>query len=115
MSYIHITPFERSRIEVLHKEGYCTREIGRQLSRSASTISRELKRCKPGEYKAEVAHQDYLEKRKRVPCKGKASPELVATIREKLEPSWSPDQIVGRLIRGKPASKRSIAGSTKVS
>ena len=42
MSYKHLTTFERTRIEVLSKMGYSTRQIAAQLNRHHSTIAREL-------------------------------------------------------------------------
>ena len=44
MSYKHLNTFERTRIEVLSKMGYSTRQIAGQLNRHHSTIARELKR-----------------------------------------------------------------------
>ncbi|CAM3018932.1 MULTISPECIES: helix-turn-helix domain-containing protein [Staphylococcus] len=44
MNYLHLTIYERSSIETLRKENYCMRAIAKRLSRSVSTISREIKR-----------------------------------------------------------------------
>ena len=43
-SYKHLSPIERGKIEVLHKQGKSQSEIARELGRNRSTISRELKR-----------------------------------------------------------------------
>jgi len=43
-SYEHLTLFERDRLYMMRAEGKKFREIGESLGRSASTISRELKR-----------------------------------------------------------------------
>ena len=44
MSYKHLNTFERTRIEVLSKMGYSTRQIAEQLNRHQRAITRELKR-----------------------------------------------------------------------
>lgn len=43
-SYKHLSPIERGKIKVLHKQGKSQSEIARELGRNRSTISRELKR-----------------------------------------------------------------------
>ena len=101
MSYHHLTPFERGRLDTLHKQGHSIRTIAKELSRSPSTISRELRRFKDHVYEAEAAHQQYLQCRNQVGRKGKATHELIRLIEEKLEATWSPEQIVGRLLSGK--------------
>ncbi|MCU7210552.1 helix-turn-helix domain-containing protein, partial [Turicibacter sanguinis] len=55
MSYKHLNTFERTRIEVLSKMGYSTRQIAQQLNRHHSTIARELKRNTQKTYQAELA------------------------------------------------------------
>lgn len=100
MSYHHFTSIERGRLEDLYKEGYGIRSIARKLSRSPSSISRELRRFQGSFYQAEVAQHQYEENRKHVGPKGKATKELLELIGEKLEATWSPEQIVGRLLTG---------------
>ncbi|EZH64368.1 integrase (plasmid) [Bacillaceae bacterium JMAK1] len=99
MSYQHLTTFERARIETLQKIGYSIRKISDELRRSPSTISRELRRntVVTQEYRSEIA-QDIAHKR-RLACRpdGKWSPELARIIQEKLDQTWSPEQIVNRL------------------
>ncbi|MBM7634244.1 IS30 family transposase [Geomicrobium sediminis] len=99
MSYQHLTTFERARIETLQKIGYSMRKISDELRRSPSTISRELRRntVVTQEYRSEIA-QDIAHKR-RLACRpdGKWSPELARIIQEKLDQTWSPEQIVNRL------------------
>ena len=34
MSYHHLTPFERGRLDTLHKQGHSIRTIAKELSRS---------------------------------------------------------------------------------
>ncbi len=45
MSYKHLTLNDRSKIELLSKEGYSSRRIAKVLGFLHFTISRELKRC----------------------------------------------------------------------
>lgn len=57
MSYHHLSTFERTRIEILSKMGYSTRQIAGQLNRHHSTIARELKRNTQEMYQAELADE----------------------------------------------------------
>lgn len=101
MSYKHLTTFERARIETLYEQGISIRNIAKKLERSPSTISRELKRnSQKGSYKSEHAQDNYNERRNNCGRIGKWSPELAEIINEKLELTWSPEQIVGRLFLG---------------
>lgn len=88
MSYCHLTPFERGRLDTLHKQGLSIRSIARELSRSPSTISRELRRFKGQSYEAEAAHENYLLTRKLVGRKSKTTPKLINLIKQKLQDTW---------------------------
>ncbi len=61
--YNQLTAIERGRIESFIQLGLSLHEIATRLSRSVSTISREVHRCTK-EYKALAAQKDYLKKRK---------------------------------------------------
>lgn len=96
---------EREEIAVLHAQGVAVREIGRRLGRSASTISRELRRnarTRSGsfDYRAGVA-QWHAERRSRRPKAGKltGNDRLRAYVQEKLSGPWfwSPEQIAQRI------------------
>ena len=50
-NYHHLSLEEREKIFVWHEKGVRIREIGRRLSRSAGTITRELKRNTTGKGK----------------------------------------------------------------
>ena len=96
MSYTHLTIEDRSKIEVLYQEGYKPSQIGQAIGRHRSTIYRELKRSQSHYYNAEMAqdHADELSALKgRNP---KHSSKLIQDIQDKLELTWSPEQIVGR-------------------
>ena len=60
MSYKHFNTFERTRIEILSKMGYSTRQITRQLNRHHSTIGHELKRNTQQTYQTELAEKRRL-------------------------------------------------------
>ncbi|MCP5067234.1 MAG: IS30 family transposase [bacterium] len=102
MSFQHLSADERAVLAHLHSTGASQREIARQLGRSSSTISRELRRGRPTErcgYLAERA-QDLAASRRasanglraRMRCK-----ELLRHVRAGLKLRWSPELIVGRL------------------
>lgn len=98
MSYTHFTITERAKIEVYLELGYSIREIGRKLDRYASSVSRELKR-NPG-YQAERAQESYKHRKSTCGAHVKLSNDLKDVLQEKLNQTWSPEQIVGRLFQG---------------
>ena len=100
MSYNHLNTFERTRIEVLSKMGYSTRQIAQQLNRHHSTIARELKRNTQKTYQAELA--DELAEQRRLVChrSEKKSEQLIQTIQKYLELTWSPEQISNTVLKG---------------
>jgi len=115
VSYHHLTPKERKKIANLHRLHFSVRKIGKILERSASTISRELRRNgEDGKYKSSAANKKYAERRLSCRPIGKLeNSELVEYIREKLAATWSPEQIEGRLLIDFPAdSKMRISLST---
>ena len=57
MTYTHLTQYERYQIEALRDNNFSLRHIARQLDRSASTISREIRRAQAARsYRAVAAH-----------------------------------------------------------
>lgn len=97
---------ERIEIELMRREGLSLRFIAERLCRSASTISRELRRnARPtkqwtGPYEAERAHR--LAARRRqwdARFKMARQPDLAAHVRQHLAMGLSPEQIAGRLAR----------------
>ena len=99
--YDHITFEEREHIALFHAEGMGLRRIGREIGRSTSTISRELKRNsnKDGSYRPASAEGRYLfrRQRERILDQDKASALFV---RERLYEGWSPESISGWLRNG---------------
>lgn len=106
MSYSHLSTFERAKLETLHDLGWSTREIAGELGRHHSTIARELKRnCHRDGYFSEEAQFAYENRRERCKPVGKRTPQLVQEIEEKLQQTWSPEQVSGRM---KKSSNRQV-------
>jgi len=102
MSYSHLTPFERGRLESLVSLGWSTRAIAEKLKRHHSTIAREVKRNSfQLSYQSVVAHERYKERRKASVPKGKWTSSLARQIEEKLAMTWSPEQIAATVMKGK--------------
>lgn len=104
--YNQLSLGERMKIELLREQGLSLRGIGTHLGRSASTISRELRRnAQPtnqwrGSYEGERA--DHLANRRRrwdARFKLARQPDLRATVRKHLAMGWSPQQVAGWLTR----------------
>src|SRR3989344_3458107 len=96
-----IMPEERDKIAFLLASKISLREIARELGRSVSSISEEVKRNSfNGEYTS-IAAQRLSEQRNKTsrrinPLK---SPQVYAYVIAKLRCGWSPEQIAGRLKR----------------
>ncbi|MFB5085741.1 IS30 family transposase [Psychrobacillus sp. PGGUH221] len=103
MSYTHLTISERAKIEAYLDLGYSIRRIAKLLDRQPSTISRELKRHE--NCTAEEAHIRYQLNKSNCGAKSKFTPELKEAVQEKLLDTWSPEQIVGRLYKGRLSFK----------
>lgn len=96
-----ITPEERDQIAVLLASKTSLRSIAKQLGRSVSSISEEVKRnSRNGQYTALLAQELSVERntasRRSNPLK---SPTIYAYVCAKLRCGWSPEQIAGRLKR----------------
>jgi IS30 family transposase len=97
----YLSLLERQRIGALHRQGMTLREIGRRLDRSASTISRELRRNTSKHdrvYEAPVAHARARARGAR-PGRSRMAVdlELREVVQSKLEQEWSPEQIAAHL------------------
>ena len=66
-AYSHLASEERDRIALMRSQGFGCRLIARQLNRSASTISREVRRnaLAGGAYRPSIADGGYLLRRQR--------------------------------------------------
>jgi IS30 family transposase len=108
-----ISAQERDRIAVLLASGSSIRSIAKELGRSASSISEEVKRNRSdGQYQS-IAANELSEKRNRKsrrtnPLK---SAKIYSYVVNKLRCGWSPEQIAGRLKR-ENGSKSTICHET---
>src|ERR1700733_8826649 len=96
-----ITPEERDEIAVLLATKISMRCIAKQLGRSVSSISEEVKRnSRSGQYTAllaqELSEQRNTASRRSNPLKNSA---IYSYVCDKLRCGWSPEQIAGRLKR----------------
>ncbi|SLJ87741.1 MULTISPECIES: helix-turn-helix domain-containing protein [unclassified Paenibacillus] len=98
MSYTHLSIIERSKLEILHQQGKSARVIASELGRHHATICRELRRNETQKpYRAERSQENYVQRRKSSISAGKWTPQQLLLIEEKLQATWSPEQIVERL------------------
>lgn len=91
---------QREEIAVLRGQGHSLRRIGVVIGRSASTVSRELRRNSvPGlPYRAASAHALAYERASRPkPAKLHTNTVLRAKVEEDPQKKYSPEQIAGRL------------------
>ena len=94
-----LTAFERDQIAVQLASGLSLRKIARDLNRSVSSISDEVKRNSVnGQYSSITAHAKSrarnLKSRRLNPLK---NPSIYSHVVAKLRCGWSPEQIAGRL------------------
>src|SRR5437773_43380 len=100
--YKQLSLDERCSIAQWHATGQSNQEIAAALDRSASTVSRELKRNggrKLG-YKPSYAHEQAKERRWRGSRLAR-QPDLQKSVLDRLAMGWSPAQVAGRLAREK--------------
>ena len=110
-NYYHLSPEERATIMIERQQSQSIRAISRLLGRSASTVSRELKRHQSMgklSYCASIAGRQYRENRKRCERALKLIPNtpLYETVEAWLvHKQWSPEQISGTLKQRYPKQK----------
>ena len=101
MSYQHLTTFDRGRIQALLSLGYSHRAIAEKIKRHRSTIDREVLRNRSNSnYEGESAQRAYCARRKDCKPTGKCTPDLVLLITDKMEATWSPEQISNTVTMG---------------
>jgi IS30 family transposase len=100
-AYSHLASEERDRIALMRSQGFGCRLIARQLNRSASTISREVRRnaLAGGAYRPSIADGGYLLRRQRAAIL-EMDAKLAAYVTDRLAEGWTPEQIAGRRRRG---------------
>lgn len=100
MGYHQLTTRERYLIVEHKSTGMSLREIGKALCRSASTISRELKRNadrSDGRYRVEKADSYARARRWRSRQGSRFKVQEVAQVHRLIGRKWSPEQVSGRL------------------
>lgn len=96
--YQHLSLACRVELKVLRDQGASIRGAARALGRSASSISRELKRhCLNSPYDAGIAQRNSLMRRRRGGRKLKPKTALWDLMVKQLQDAWSPEQIAQRL------------------
>jgi len=107
-TYHHLSSEERAAIMLARQDNHSIRNIAQRLRRSASTISREIRRLAAPHYDATQASKDYIERRqlcvrKPVLQQGTA---LYQHVHDRLVyKRWSPEQISNHL-HAMPADQR---------
>ena len=96
MSYNQLIEGQRYQIEAYLREGFSYREIGKRLSVSHSTISREVRRnrIRDNHYLPEIAHAKTMKRRCQA-AKYNISGLTVTFVEFGLSQKWSPEQIAG--------------------
>ena len=80
-TYHHLSAEERAVLMIEHQNGSSLRSIALRLGRSASTLSRELRRCGTAAYHATHAGCAYRDRRTR-----SRRPKLLTALRLKKDP-----------------------------
>lgn len=97
MTYKRVTEEERNLIYRWRQGKVGVREIGRRLGRSASTISRELRRNRGGRgYRPKQAQQKAQERAQR-PGVRRFTDSVRRYVEEHLRKGWTPEAISGRM------------------
>lgn len=96
MSYTHLSQDERYQIQCLHSGGFSAGEIGRDMKRATTTISRELRRNADdvGRYQARPAQRQSTKRRHAASTQARIDPERWVAVEARLTTAqWSPVQI----------------------
>ena len=111
--YCHLTSEERDTIASMRAAGCSCRAIARQLQRSASTISRELRRrVGPQEvWRPDRAEAGWRWARRR-PAILETDAALADFVHARLSEGWTPEQIAGWLKRGVERGLRAVCAET---
>ena len=111
--YRHLTRDDREEIAVLRAAGHSMRSVAAAIGKSASTISREIKRnaLDSGGYSAHVADGAYMARRQRSVLLERDR-RLAGFVRDRLTEAWSPQQISGWLQSGAETGLRAVCMET---
>jgi IS30 family transposase len=113
--YRHLSLIERDRITEMKSCGMSLRAIAKELGRSPSTLSRELRRNATPSYRVYLSHRAHARAVTRKKDSGKRAglkdERIVSYVREKLALDWSPEIISNKIttdIRGASISHEAI-------
>ena len=98
----HITVNQRYTISCMLKEGYNQVQIAKAIGKNKSVVSRELKRnsdARNNVYKHELATQKYAKRQKEKHKHKRFTALIQFEVERLLEEDYSPEQIVGTLIK----------------
>jgi IS30 family transposase len=97
MGYTHLSQDERYQIQCLHKGGWRIEDIGSELRRAPSTVSRELKRnaTPEGSYNHRYAERQAKQRRHAASACARIDAATWAVVEACLREDWSPEQIAG--------------------
>lgn len=93
----HLTLGERYQIQAGLEAEKSYSQIGTELNRNKSTISREVRRCRSGAYQAQQAHEQAMERRHNAAKATKKKGWLYSTVCQLLSKKMSPEAIANRL------------------
>ncbi|HQT82272.1 MAG TPA: helix-turn-helix domain-containing protein [Ferrovaceae bacterium] len=98
MTYTHLSQIERYQIFSLLKEGFSCTQIARNLDRSKSTISREIKRNTGGRgYPLKQANRLAIERSLGSRNARRVDPEVLKRAFSFIEKQFSPEQVASQL------------------
>lgn len=100
MKYKHLSKEERYVIGALRTQRLSLRAIARQMKRSPSTISREIRRnnqSQDGRYRASHADSNYNARKRRARRGSRFEPKDWKRVERLLRKDHSPEQVAGRL------------------
>ncbi len=104
MNHTHLTLIERGKLEAYLALNFSCRKIANLLGRHHSTIIREINRNKK-DYHSITAQNNYDNRRKNNLGNIKFSQDIITIIEEKLQCTWSPEQIANTVLYGKISFK----------
>lgn len=108
MSYNHFTISERAKLELLYEQGKNLREIGEELGKHYSSVSRELKRNSINKkYECNKAQRESKIRKQRCGRNIELTSSMKEEIEKELKLTRSPEQISKSLVSG-DASFKSI-------
>lgn len=97
MNYTHLTKEERYQIRAMLSAEYTQRDIARELGRSPSTISREIRRNRGQRgYRPKQAHELAEERARSCRCRHRITLDQWRIVKRLIQRDWSPQQIAER-------------------